>query len=474
MILEELEMKYAIRPVLAVFAAALGMAACDSPTDGEAGARVISVAVDSAAGPLIRTADVTLDAPADIELVYHADNAPTLSLRSAAPASEHTLVLPRLRAAREYTLHVRALPSPDSATELRFGTGPLPAAVAQLTFAESGTPTHPVALVEIVASQTGFTGLVIVEDGAVVWYRSTTGSLFGTARRQNGELVLLDPALGLVSYRLDGSIAHRLPQPDSAPGAAYGRIHHEVIASPQNTLLFIANETRAVAGQNVVGEAIWEWTPESGSVQQRWSAFDHLDWLTERGPRSDATNWLHGNGLAYGPRNNVLISLRNLDQVVSIAPGFASVEWRLGGAGATLALPDSLRFHGQHSATAPQDDRVLVFDNGFNRPGGTYTRVIEYRVDRAGGTASRTWQYRASPDIYAPLVGSARRLENGNTVMLFGMVGDGIATGPITAVEVAADGSERWRLSAGPRVTRVYRLTPLASLAGEQVIRRND
>ena len=91
--------------------------------------------------------------------------------------------------------------------------------------------------------------------------------------------------------------------------AAYGTIHHDVVATPSNTLLFIANDSRAVAGEMVVGEALWEWNPEAGSVVKRWSAFDHLDWATERGARTVAGNWLHGNGISFGPRGNARVGI---------------------------------------------------------------------------------------------------------------------------------------------------------------------
>jgi hypothetical protein len=347
-----------------------------------------------------------------------------------------------------------------------FTTGSLPPAVAALGFSAAGSPTHPVSLVEIVGG--AFLGLVMVEEGQVVWYFPTTGSLFGSTRRANGDLVLLDPARGLLQVALDGTIVHRLPQPDSSPGAPYGKIHHDVTVTPNDRLLFIANETKTIDGVAVVGEAIWEWDADQNTVVKRWSAFDHLDWKTERGSRSSPSNWLHGNGLAYGPRGNVLLSMRNANLVASIAPDFSRVEWTLGGVNGSLRVDPADRFWGQHYVSEPAPGRVLIYDNGFERPEGTFTRVIEYAIDTANQRATRVWQHRQNPDVFAELVGSARRLANGNTVILFGMIGGaGISTGPLMAVEVDETGAERWRLAAGAGISRLYRVIPVRSVAGE-------
>jgi len=151
-----------------------------------------------------------------------------------------------------------------------------------------------------------------------------------------------------------------------------------------------------------------------------------------------------------GARGNVVMSLRNINQVISIASDFKSVEWRIGGDNPTLTVPDGDRFFGQHYVSEPQLNRLVVYDNGFERPGCVappaapcYTRTIEYSIDPVAKTATKVWEYRHSPDIYAALVGSARRLSNGNTVVLFGMSVQSESSGPITAVEVDAAGAVR-------------------------------
>lgn len=450
----------------AVSAAVLG-AACHDPASPASRGGVLAIIVDSVPNSSVRAVTVRLDRAAPASVTYGGAGTPILSLSADSSAREHRFFLPRLRPNRSYDIEAQ-IPGGEPPLRTTFATGTLPPALAAVTFTVTGTPTLPVALVEI-AGATGFGGLLMVENGTIVGWLPVAGSLFGATRRTNGQFVLLDAVLGLVSYRIDGTLMHRLPQPDATTVTPYQRIHHDVIATPSNTLLFIADETRVVGAETVVGEALWEWAPESGAVTKRWSAFDHLNWATLRGSRSVAGNWLHGNGISFGPRGNVLMSLRNADQVISIAPGYASVEWTLGGTTGTLALAAADRFFGQHYVSEPTPGRVLVYDNGWERPGGAYTRAIEYAINTAGSSATKVWEYRHTPEIYASLVGSARRLSNGNTTILFGMLaGQNFSSGPVTAVEVDPAGTVVWRLSPGPQITRVYRVTPVASVAGEQ------
>lgn len=474
----------------ALLAVSVLLSSCDDPAD-PLPSGVLSVSIDSSAGPITRFAMVTLERAAPVRVTYgapRAPGAPVLTITADSNAIVHRIWLPRLRAGTEYTIEA-GIPADGGVHVARFRTGALPADLAEIELEEIGTPAAPVALVEIAfASATtpsGFTGLLMVERGEIVGYIRVLNALFGATRRANGEIVVVHPTSGLVRHRPDGSVIDQLTQPSL--GVTYRRIHHDVTATPSNTLLFIANDTLTIDGTHVIGESLWEWTPEAGTVVKRWSAFDHLDWRTERGReggRSVPGNWLHGNGIKYGPRGNVVMSLRNISQVISISPDFSTVEWRLGGASPTLALPDADRFFGQHYVSEPAPNRILVYDNGYARPGCTthvdaecYTRAVEYSVNTAARTATKVWEYRHSPKIYADLVGSAVRLSNGNTVVLFGMLeGDGQgSSGPLTAVEVNDAGVVRWRLNfISPNPTRIYRVTPAASLVGEQIQLPND
>jgi hypothetical protein len=92
------------------------------------------------------------------------------------------------------------------------------------------------------------------------------------------------------------------------------------------------------------------------------------------------------------------------------------------------------------------------------------------QIDRASNTAAIAWEYRPVPTTYAPIVGSARRLDNGNTVISFGGSADALAglptAGPLAVHEVTPSGETQWLVSF-EGVDLLYRSTPLYSLGGE-------
>jgi hypothetical protein len=127
-----------------------------------------------------------------------------------------------------------------------------------------------------------------------------------------------------------------------------------------------------------------------------------------------------------------------------------------------------------------------MLDNGNGRPsaeGGQYTRALELALDWESMTASKVWEYRhpatggdASPTYkYADKVGTAQRLENGNTIVLYGADIDPVtlaAKNPQTFTLVEADSKAEAGAVAVldfqmPGANPVYRALPVDSLFGE-------
>ena len=336
----------------------------------------------------------------------------------------------------------------------------LPADLAAVELTATGRLSVPYVMLEVRRDE-GFRGFVAVNgDGRPVWFHRTEGSPHGFTRRADGNLVLLDNERGLVEVRpADGAVVRELAQ-EARPGRF---LHHDVTATPDNTILFLAEDVRAVGDEMVTGEALWEWVPETDVVARRWSSFDHLDWVLDRGPRSVAHDWLHANSIAFGPDGNVLVSLHFLNQVISIAPGFDALEWRLGGTRATIPVEDP--FSGQHTARSVGPDRILLFDNGFERVTERYSRAVEYSI--ADGTGRIVWEWRPERDNWARVISGAQRMSNGHTLVGFGTAADlgGLGTtGPIEVYEVNEGGAVVWHLLIEGEVSSMYRATPLDRL----------
>src|SRR5688500_18860508 len=78
---------------------------CDDPAD-PLPSGVVSVSIDSSAGPIIRTASITLERPAPVEITYGAPGTPVLRITVDSSSASYKILLPRLRADKEYRLQV--------------------------------------------------------------------------------------------------------------------------------------------------------------------------------------------------------------------------------------------------------------------------------------------------------------------------------------------------------------------------------
>jgi hypothetical protein len=237
-------------------------------------------------------------------------------------------------------------------------------------------------------------------------------------------------------------------------------------------VLFISQDFRTPPGQATVwGDAIYAWVPETGELTKRWSSWDWYDPATDWGRRSIDLDWLHANSLALGPHGNVVLSLNWINQVISIAPDWSRLEWRLGGPRSDFSLDSAARFSGQHAATMPAEGRVLMFDNARESPDGTpVSRALELTLDSVGHRARVAWEFTPPVRTFAPYLGFARRLANGNTFVSFGLppgrFNDLTATGPISAFEVTPAGEIRYQaLFTGAR--SIYRAWPARQVGSE-------
>lgn len=185
---------------------------------------------------------------------------------------------------------------------------------------------------------------------------------------------------------------------------------------------------------------------------QRWSLFDYLDPHRVRGgfdqpfwdptyaqDASDGTkDWTHGNSVVHDPRDDsLLVSLRHQDWILKLERESGELLWRFGPEGDFALANGDWSYH-QHAPELQDDGSLLIYDNGNGRESLAegqlpYSRVVQYELDEETMVASEVWEYRGAEPYYAPFLGDADRLDNGNVLIVDGgLVADPVA--PVIAL----------------------------------------
>lgn len=484
---------------------------CPAPTPGDDNAPgIASVTLrGNQDNALLFSADVELEQPAHVWAEFHAVGDEANVLRTPPTESmaiNQQLLFSRLRPDTTYCFQVFAtfeeIGGPDESAMVSesfhgsFDTGPLPPGLAGSSFTLlSGQQTHSLTLLDI--NKGDFRGIVAIDAaGQVVWYHQHEADAFAVAQDDNYNLVFSE-RLGdsLIEITPDGTLVRQVTDTleDGTTCSPFGRWHHEILLQPGERVYTLGSETREVLIDGEVmrltGDTIVAWDRNEGTVETLASLFDLLDpgvdrttasaatggffWRGCEGEVESAQDWTHANSLWSGAEGNILMSLRHLNQVISIAPDLETVQWRLGGPRSDFTFPDpSDRFYHQHTAKELPNGNILLFDNGATRPaaeGGEYSRALELELDFESMEARKVWEYRRNPDLFANCCSSVERLSNGNTVLVFGSDHTvDVCCRTITLVEADDEGQPVSVIEiAAPNLSIVYRVYPIESIAGE-------
>ncbi len=157
-------------------------------------------------------------------------------------------------------------------------------------------------------------------------------------------------------------------------------------------------------------------------------------------------NWSHGNSLIYEQSEDAYYLMsRHLDALFKIDRSTGNILWQLGGVNSDFAGADMFA-HGHYSHHWPGG--FLVFDNGDHKD-PEVSRVAEFAYDEQAMTVELVWEQVEPSESFIAVLGDARRLSNGNTLI------DWSAKGRIQ--EVTPDHEVVWEAEAsiGGLISRV-------------------
>jgi hypothetical protein len=331
---------------------------------------------------------------------------------------------------------------------LTFKTGPLPANLTFPTFTVQQAPTPGTDLTQNIVLHVGTnpppgTVNTLATDlmGNIVWYYDPVANAFpsyvpslvpgGTVLLMGGKVDRISGVNTLREVDLAGDpLRETNIDAVNAELAALGQgpisdFNHDAQRLPNGDTAVLATVFRTI---NIKGkptmyngdmvivldqnfQVAWVWNP------YQWLNVHRLPTLGE-GPK----DWMHANSIAWSPADgNLIVSLRSQDWVIKIdyasGTGDGHIIWRLG-PGGNFKIKSTDRspwFTHQHDVRYINNNTLVVFDDGnvrHSKDKRAHSRGQELILDEKSRVA--TLVVNADLGNFAPFVGSAQMLSNGN------------------------------------------------------------
>ena len=153
------------------------------------------------------------------------------------------------------------------------------------------------------------------------------------------------------------------------------------------------------------GQVVWQWEsndyPEFYTTSIEGNSYSNM---------SKAQDYMHINAMVVDEADgNLLVSMRNCDQVIKVSRTTGDVMWRLGGVNSDFPMTPDMLFLRQHHLTFADDGHtLLLLDNGdiTLRP---YSRVLEFQLNEATHMISGYRAYRIN-EPFIQFTGSVQKM----------------------------------------------------------------
>jgi len=213
--------------------------------------------------------------------------------------------------------------------------------------------------------------------------------------------------------------------------------YHDIVLSPDNSaLLFVYDPViyamdTVVTGGDPLCEAkdlVIQKLDPNGNLLFEWRGLDHIS--PSSMPHSDLTinqlDVFHCNDVAWDTDGNIVMSNRNMSEILKIDAVTGDIIWRWGSLENQFEFVDDYPFTMQHSVQVTGPNRYLIFDNGVfggeYAGGTTVSRAVEYELDLTTMQAHKVWEYIHPDALLGVAMGNVQRLPNGNTLINWGNI----------------------------------------------------
>lgn len=379
--------------------------------------------------------DWTTEEPSTAKVAYGVDD--TLAQHfvvDAVPTTRHHAVLLDLPPDSKVTWKTTTtIDGVDQVCEGTARTGSLPSYLPNLTVVTNDLPDGYTGKYLMGALTIGDRILFVLDrEGNWVWYKQLS---------EGHEVVQFQPAADADAWVYgDFSSDHSLDRGRAVYIDRLGneigqrrldRGHHFFAQLEDGTIAFCAVDIRDWVNPStgetlsVVGDVLREIAPD-GTTRDLYDTWDYLDveegafWSSDFYP--DRYDWTHCNAVKYLPDSDTyLVSfggirlIAQIDRQTGEPVTYFNGDRRPDYGGYTVA--GSRGFDRQHDPSFTSDGDLLMLSTRDD------TRAIEYSLDDETLTLQQVWSFGASLGEASPVMGQARRLDNGDTFLNFGMIG---------------------------------------------------
>jgi hypothetical protein len=402
--------------------------------------------------------DVTLgDVPTVIHARWSSVNAETGSVTAhfgddaitatePTPTTDHDLLLVGIPAYTDVAVDVV---SGDEHATATITTGALPAWVPDVRWsadapdaAAGGFTLAPVFTVE-------GSGVVVFDGaGRAVWAadraEDNVGAVTrarlsrdGTALLYNANASALDEDGYVVRLPLDGGP----PTLTAMPG-----LHTDFVELPDGRFAALGWELHTLDDGRTISSDVLQEFDGDGVARTVWRVWDDFRpdpgaLFEDRYPGDpDIADWSHTNSLFYDEdQGDYYVTMTWDDGVARVHRETGELVWTLAGQGGDFHNSGEGRVAWRPHTVQTTDGGLLVFNRGDPRDPTSCSEATDVGIDEAEGAAWRSDAFTSERCMLVTFLGSAQRLDDGNTVVSWSAAGQ--------MDEYAPDGRLAWRVA---------------------------
>ena len=423
---------------------------------------------------------VSLDGPGNVWVVCQADDDPDEAhlLESESLADAHTFTLRGLLPQTAYSCEA-GVPCGESRAETRFTSGAVSPELPVFA-ATHEQPGQMGGAYTLLNTQQGCGSdtvwvAIVDPDGRYRWAYPVADDIVVDidATLIDSETLHVGGGWGIFSFGasnrgvfrtidLSGQVILERDEPDYGLG-----FNHHSEPLPDGSYLTLTGNRDTDGDDTWNGNAIELWHPDDGLLWT-WDSQGLVDsgFLSPPSPFDSLPYHANAVSLVTDSRGEAAwVSIYGREEIWRIDRSTGDLDLVFGPGGDFALfdpqgdpLPDSEFPWVQHGPDYTDDGRVLVYDNGNNRPGGEYSRVAEYQLDLAAQEAVLLWSW-TEPGWHNPIVGDADYLPNGNVLVTqgFNACFDPFGNDVSELVEIAPPDEVVWRLTWPSRAHVTYR-----------------